>query len=88
MIWCDLLDKWRLTGKMRSRDILKINIFQRLELAEFWGIKTNIFNVTKILIKSVANRERNSRKFERRLKQLEKNAKIIKQNLLRGFIYV
>ena len=71
MIWCDLLDKWRLTGKMRPRDILKINIFQRLELAEFWGIKTNIFNVTKILIKSVANRERNSRKFERRLKQLE-----------------
>lgn len=71
MIWCDLLDKWRLTGKMKPIDILKINIFQRLELAEFWGIKTNIFNVTKILIKSVANRERNSRKFERRLKQLE-----------------
>ena len=48
MIWCDLLDKWRLTGKMKPSEILKINIFQRLELAEFWGIKTNIFNVTKI----------------------------------------
>ena len=71
MIWCDLLDKWRLTGKMKPSDILKINIFQRLELAEFWGIQTNICNVTKILIKSVANRERKSRKFERRLKQLE-----------------
>lgn len=79
MIWCDLLDKWRLTGKMKPRDIFEIDIFQRLELAEFWGIETNIFNVTKILIKSIANRERNSRKFERRLKQLEKNAKIIKR---------
>lgn len=73
MIWCDLLDKWLLTGKMKPSDILKINIFQRLELARFWGIKTNIFNVTKILIKSVSNRERSSRKFERILKQLEKN---------------
>lgn len=72
MIWCDLLDKWKSSGKIRPRDILKINIFERLQLANFWGIKTNIFKVTKDLIKSATNRERKSRKYERRLKRLEK----------------
>lgn len=72
MIWCDLLDKWQSSGKIRSRDILKINIFERLQLANFWGIKTNIFKVTKDLIKSAVFRERTSRKYERRFKQLKK----------------
>lgn len=72
MIWCDLLDEWKSSSKIRPRDILKINIFERLQLANFWGIKTNIFKVTKDLIKSAVARERTSRKYERRLKQLEK----------------
>ena len=72
MIWCDLLDEGQLSGKIRSRDILKINIFERLQLANFWGIKTNIFKVTKDLIKSAVARERASKKYERKLKQLEK----------------
>jgi hypothetical protein len=81
MIWCDLLDKWQSSGKITPRDILKINIFERLQFANFWGIKTNIFKVTKDLIKSATNRERTSRKYERRLKQLEKEMQKRKDKL-------
>lgn len=68
MIWCDLLDAWLLSGKIKPRDILKINIFERLQLADFWGVKTNIFTVTKDLIKSAIDRERTSRKYARLFK--------------------
>ena len=68
----NFFEKCEAKNKIIIKDIKNLSFCEKIRLASLWGIKTNIFNVTKILIKSVANRERNSRKFERKLKQLEK----------------